>query len=218
MTSGAKARQGVTKQITKLITDTINQLHVPQMVYGVVSAVSTSTPTCSVTLQGTSTVITGVRFTQSYAPLVGDTVYCARVGTDLFILGKVATAATWTPYTPALGATSTNPTLGNSTLLGRYQMLGPKTCAVRLQFLTGSTFSAGSGYYAWGLPFVPQSGGQQVGPALYNTGSTQTIALAATNNGVASFDAYISPSTLLSQAQFPGSGYSLVVNMVYETA
>jgi hypothetical protein len=109
MTSSAKARQGLTSQLGQLIVNKINSLHVPQLVYGVVSAVSATTPTVSVTLQGTSTVIAGVKYDSTLAFAVGDVVRCARAGTDLFVMGKIATIPTaWIVIgsggAPALGS------------------------------------------------------------------------------------------------------------------
>ena len=77
--------------------------------------------------------------------------------------------AVWTPYTPTCeGARPhTNPNIGNGTLLGRYQILGPKTCAVRVQYVWGSNTTVGSGVnYTWDLPF-PASAvqGNQAGTA-----------------------------------------------------
>lgn len=93
-TSSAKARQGLASKLGQMIVDKINSLHVPQLVYGTVSAVSSTAPTVSVTLQGTSTVIPNVKYLDSSTPQVGSTVVCARVGTDLFVMGRI---------TPAIG-------------------------------------------------------------------------------------------------------------------
>jgi hypothetical protein len=80
----------------QMVADVIATMHVPRIVYGTVSAISTTSPTVSITLQGTATVIAGVRYTVGFAPAVGDTVICARVGTDLFVLSKIATVtAAW---------------------------------------------------------------------------------------------------------------------------
>lgn len=142
MTSSAKARQGLTSKLGQLIVDKINTLHVPQMVYGTVSAVSSTTPTCSVTLQGTSTVITGVRYGQDVVPAVGDVVYCARVGTDLFILGKIATiTSAWITVgaagAPAFGA-------GWSNFGSGYNPAGFRRVGDMVQ-LRGTVNSAGGG-------------------------------------------------------------------------
>lgn len=59
---------------------------------------------------------------------------------------------TWQSYTPTLTATTTNPTIGNGSIIGRFLMLGPKTVMLRIYFIFGSTSTAGSGTYAVSLP------------------------------------------------------------------
>jgi hypothetical protein len=66
----------------------------------------------------------------------------------------------WTDYsgTFALTATTTNPTLGNSTVVARYRRsTGADVMDVQIGIIIGSTFSAGSGSYRWSLPFAVQS-------------------------------------------------------------
>lgn len=73
--------------------------------------------------------------------------------------GAVLTAAqlntyvpqAWTAYTPTLTALTTNPTLGNSTLTGKWVQAG-KTLHARINLTIGSTFVAGSGAYFFSLP------------------------------------------------------------------
>lgn len=55
---------------------------------GVVQAVAATT--VSLTLDGGSTVLSGVRYLASYTPAVNDTVEVLVDGTDLFVLGKLA--------------------------------------------------------------------------------------------------------------------------------
>lgn len=66
----------------------------------------------------------------------------------------------WTDYvsTFALTATTTNPTLGNSTVVARYRRAPTSDVMdVQIGITIGSTFSAGSGSYRWSLPFAVQS-------------------------------------------------------------
>lgn len=58
----------------------------------------------------------------------------------------------WVTYTPVWTATS-NPSLGNGTLIGRYSLIG-KTCHARINLITGSTTTYGSGEYKYRLPFT----------------------------------------------------------------
>jgi len=64
------------------------------------------------------------------------------VGTDL---GK------WQSYTPTWTAATTNPSIGNGTLTGRYIVIG-KLCTYVLGLVMGSTTTYGSGNWAFSLP------------------------------------------------------------------
>lgn len=58
---------------------------------------------------------------------------------------------TWTPFTPTWTATTTNPSIGDGTLSGRYSDAG-KTVFSYLNIVMGSTTTYGSGNYRFGLP------------------------------------------------------------------
>lgn len=60
----------------------------------------------------------------------------------------------WTDYTPTLTASTTNPTLGSTTVTGRYKLLDSKTGIVTIStaITTGGAWNAGSGEYRWSLP------------------------------------------------------------------
>ncbi len=63
--------------------------------------------------------------------------------------------AAWTAWTPSPALTAisgTNPTMGNSTVVGATHQIG-KTILWRLRITLGSTFAAGSGTYLVELPF-----------------------------------------------------------------
>jgi hypothetical protein len=62
--------------------------------------------------------------------------------------------AAWTAWTPspALTSSGTNPTMGNSTVVGATHQIG-KTILWRLRITLGSTFAAGTGTYFLALPF-----------------------------------------------------------------
>lgn len=61
-------------------------------------------------------------------------------------------AGGWTSFTPTLTAVTTNPTIGDGTLTGRYRKLDDKTVALRISWFFGSTSNAGSGNYTFALP------------------------------------------------------------------
>lgn len=60
----------------------------------------------------------------------------------------------WTDYTPSLTAVTTNPTLGSSTIAGRYKAIGTNTYAVSIELAitTGGAWNAGSGEWKFSLP------------------------------------------------------------------
>jgi hypothetical protein len=61
-------------------------------------------------------------------------------------------AGAWTVYTPTWTASTTNPTIGNGTLEGRYIELGSAVFG-EVRIVAGSTTNRGSGTYAISLPF-----------------------------------------------------------------
>lgn len=60
----------------------------------------------------------------------------------------------WTPYTPTWGGTTTNPVLGNGSLVAAYKLADPvsKTAYIRLRLVAGSTTTFGSGFWTFSLP------------------------------------------------------------------
>ena len=74
-----------------------------------------------------------------------------------FVAGNVLTAAElngigeWTTYTPTWTASTTNPTLGNGSLVGRYSRI-QNLIYVQFFLSFGSTTTPGSGVYEIGLP------------------------------------------------------------------
>lgn len=57
----------------------------------------------------------------------------------------------WTTYTPTWTGASSNPSLGNGTITGRYKQLG-ETVFFQLKLSIGSTTTGGSGSWRFGLP------------------------------------------------------------------
>lgn len=64
----------------------------------------------------------------------------------------------WIDYTPAWTAVSTNPTIGNGFILGKYLQTG-KTVDFRMTLATGSTTTYGAGVWEFTLPFPPANDG-----------------------------------------------------------
>lgn len=71
----------------------------------------------------------------------------------------------WTPVTPVLTASTTNPTIGNSTVMMRYTKIG-RVVFGYFHFIFGSTFTAGSGTYRVNLPLLAAA------PGVANTSAT----------------------------------------------
>jgi hypothetical protein len=82
---------------------------------------------------------------------------------DGFITSLGGTATAWTSYTPALTASTTNPTLGTgSVVAGKYKQIGKTVFGwAKLQFGT-SGVAAGSGVYRISLPVTAASAESQI--------------------------------------------------------
>lgn len=75
--------------------------------------------------------------------------------TDFVLASELGTS---TAYTPIWTASTSNPTLGDGTLQGRYIQVG-KLVVVFINFVFGSTSSFGVGNHYLSLPFEAQSSG-----------------------------------------------------------
>ena len=69
----------------------------------------------------------------------------------------VAALIAATTWTPTLLGSTTNPTIGNSTVIGRYWRTGTNRVDLFAWIKLGSTFTAGSGLYAISLPLAVNS-------------------------------------------------------------
>lgn len=66
--------------------------------------------------------------------------------------------AAWTSYTPTWTAATTNPVLGNGTLVGRHIKWG-RTLIYHINLIMGSTTTYGSGAYSFDLPATSANAG-----------------------------------------------------------
>lgn len=85
------------------------------------------------------------------------------VGTDLSVTGNINSAANqnmgaWTSYTPTWTGNTTNPAIGNGTIVGRYQRVG-RGIHFGITITAGSTTTYGSGGYNFGLPVASANTG-----------------------------------------------------------
>jgi len=73
---------------------------------------------------------------------------------------QVTPDVSWTTYTPALTASTTNPTLGpGSATFGRYRFLAEKYIRVQVRILFGTSgTNAGSGFYRISTPLTADGG------------------------------------------------------------
>lgn len=72
-------------------------------------------------------------------------------GATASVLADPSVFTAWSAYSPALTASTTNPTMGASTLVGRFKQIG-KTVFFQLRLTIGSGFAAGTGFYKFSLP------------------------------------------------------------------
>jgi len=116
----------------------------------------------TVTVVGSDGTITAdgiiCRRLESYAmPLVGDLIRIDQDSSGNWLaLGRTdsGSGTAWQSYTPAWTASTTNPTLGNGTLVGRYCLLPNRTCIATIRLVIGSTTNIGSGTYLFTVPFL----------------------------------------------------------------
>ena len=159
----------------------------------------------------------------------------ARIGT--------LEAGAWTTYTPTWTTPSgaLAPTLGNGTLIGRYQRRG-KICHVDIALIIGSTSSAGTGAFRFALPFAVsndrpahfgvrynvQNWGEMMGYAIGDANSSLVRPMAPlANNDVRHFGAQnadVGAGPVGTGVPRPGgvypfvTGYGLWIYGRYETA
>lgn len=108
--------------------------------------------------QAISVVTSGTR---PGSPVEGMTIYETDTDTYMVWNGSAWLAALdtlWQTYSAAWTATTTNPVIGNGTIVSKYVRQG-KICTVEVSITAGSTTTFGSGTYAVSLPFTAASNG-----------------------------------------------------------
>ena len=120
------------------------------------------------------------------AQLVTSSVTEAKIASGVVSAAKIK-AEDWTSYSPTWTGSSTNPTIGNGTVVGAYIQFG-KTVMFRVDITTGSTTNLGAGAYGVSLPVAPMNGIRQIVPGtLIDGGGSLTARWAA--NGITATDA-----------------------------
>lgn len=108
----------------------------------------------------------------------------------------------WTTYTPTWTAATTNPTIGNGTISGRWRYTGPKTIDFDAWLVFGSTTTFGSGLWRLSIPTgTPHGGRFQMGAWFTGNGPHSGVAFAGSNAWVelhgGSVHNYVGPTTPL---------------------
>lgn len=137
----------------------------------------------------------------------------------------------WTSYTPTWTASTTNPVLGNGTLIGRHSKIG-RQATVHINLTPGSTTTFGSGSYSFALPFTAASSGAAlIGNAQFlATGSGSTgnrfAGQVVISSGATTTSPFFPPSETNVSLDFMSptqpenfrSGDQLRMTLVFETA
>jgi hypothetical protein len=124
--------------------------------------------------------------------------------------------AAWTTYTPNWTATTTNPTIGNGTLAGRYMQVG-KTITFSIQITWGSTSTVGSGRWIFSLPVNNFAGANSPFNCIARAvGNAMRFGILA---GTSTFSLYDTAGTAMTDATFTwANGNVLAIQGSYEAA
>jgi hypothetical protein len=91
-----------------------------------------------------------------------DTKRIVQYSTTLVAWVPLGGTTVWSSYSPAWTATTTDPTIGNGSIVGSYMERG-QSVDFRVAITVGSTTSVGSGVYRVSLPFAPKVNSLGVG-------------------------------------------------------
>lgn len=111
------------------------------------------------------------------SPTQGDMCFRSDLNAYMTYSGSTwvqAFSGVFSTYSPSWTGTSTDPSLGNGTITGRYTMVG-KLVTGQIRLLTGSTTSFGSGAWKFSLPMP-----------VYDSYSAHNIGYASGNRSAAS--------------------------------
>jgi hypothetical protein len=118
----------------------------------------------------------------------GPTGETGATGSPSTVTGPTGPAASdalaWITYTPTWTASTTNPSIGDGTITGRYKQIG-KTTFVHIKLSIGSTTTFGSGSWRFSLPVNAYSGDSAVLPTIFldnGTGYFQGLSFTSYDN------------------------------------
>ena len=80
----------------------------------------------------------------------------AKLQSQIDALRTIEVGGVWQSYTPTWTATTTNPSIGDGTLSGRYTVIG-KLVVLNIRMVAGSTTTFGSGEWNFSLPIAASS-------------------------------------------------------------
>lgn len=145
---------------------------------------------------------------------------------DYFLPKQDTVPGAWTSYTPTWTAATTNPAIGNGTLVGKYMQLN-KVVTAEITVIMGSTTTYGSGTFRFGLPVTaatPLWGYAHTGSARLYDSSVSTIYVAAigffaSSTTYVSGWAHAATSAMSSTSPFTwASGDEITIQVTYEAA
>lgn len=182
---------------------------------------------------GTITTTDGIiaRRLEGYRnPTVGDLIVLVCFSSGVWIaVDRIATTAgtAWTTYTPTWTAATTNPTLGNGTLVGRWARVDGRTIVAHINLTIGSTTTLGSGAYSFALPVTSANAGASIiGNAQALQGATRYLGQNVISPNVLTTSPFFpTNSTTTTASQMTGtvpitlaSGNQVRITTVYEAA
>lgn len=124
----------------------------------------------------------------------------AHIRDNLLAIGDA-----WTSYTPTWTGATTNPVLGNGTIVGKYLSAG-KLTAFRITLTMGSTTTYGTGQWRLTLPVAPSSARWNFLAEVFDTSTASRLA------GTAVYEAANSALALWSPGASAG-GFDRVVSV-----
>lgn len=206
------------------------QIYMPIATITVLSVANGGTASVSTAVRPSTVAPGGILPTSTApsSPYAGQAYYS---GTDLLLWNGaswdtyVKTPGAWTSYTPTWTATSSNPSLGNGTLLGRYNKVG-REVAVHINLVPGSTTTYGSGNYNWALPFPAASSGCSYILNAHLLGTDRWAGQMVISPGASTTSAFFNLSTTNARIDFMtptrpetfANGSQLRITGVYESA
>lgn len=131
----------------------------------------------------------------------------------------------WTSYNPSWTAITTNPAIGNGSIVGAYMEVGGKTIVGRITINIGSTTTAGSGSYRFSLPFPAHSVytiWHPIGTATVRdiSPAARKACFVALDSGSSALLYDISNGAIVSESApiSPATGDQILVSFTYERA